>query len=113
MDQSRDTARVALVTGSSRGIGLATARRLAHEGYTLALAAIGDGELHQAAAEIDAISQAFAVEVDLSDAKAIPPLVEEVVARTAGWTSLSTMQARRAEVRSANFRSRTGWTGSQ
>ncbi|MGO4831879.1 SDR family NAD(P)-dependent oxidoreductase, partial [Rhizobiaceae sp. 2RAB30] len=73
------TGKVALVTGSSRGIGLATARRLANDGYTLALAAIGETELHQAVAEIDRISSAFAVEIDLSDADAIPPLVDRVV----------------------------------
>ena len=81
MTQPSESGKVALVTGSSRGIGLAAARRLAHEGYTLALAAIGEAELHRAAAEIDGISRAFAIEVDLSRAESIPPLVDEVVAR--------------------------------
>src|SRR3954463_1867956 len=44
--------RVALVTGASRGIGHAIARRLAEEGAAVALGARGAGELEAAAADL-------------------------------------------------------------
>lgn len=82
MTKAADNGKVALVTGSSRGIGRATAKRLAREGYTLALAAIGEPELQEAADEIASISSAFAIEADLADASSIPTLVDKVVNRT-------------------------------
>ena len=68
--------RVALVTGASRGIGLAIARTLAAEGARIALAARGHDGLKQAAAEIGGnVSQHAA---DVTDPAAALALVRDV-----------------------------------
>lgn len=60
--------RVALVTGASRGLGLAIARALAEEGARLALAARGAEGLEQAAEELRGLgAEVFARSVDITD----------------------------------------------
>lgn len=46
--------RVALITGGSRGIGLATALRFARQGYTVAITSRNGADLRQAAEQIQA-----------------------------------------------------------
>ncbi|GIH22488.1 short-chain dehydrogenase [Acrocarpospora phusangensis] len=54
----------ALITGASRGLGLALARALAAEGWSLTLTARGAADLHAAAAELGAT----AIPGDVTDA---------------------------------------------
>lgn len=67
---------VAIVTAASRGIGQATARKLAHEGYRLALFARGN-EVEVLAKDIGAL----AVVGSVTDPDDLQCLVETTVAR--------------------------------
>ena len=75
--------KVAIVTGSSRGLGLASAKALAAEGCLVTLCARTEGRLRDAAAEIATIAggadRVLAVTADVSAAAG----VEAVVERTA------------------------------
>lgn len=69
--------KVALVSGASRGIGLAIARSLHAEGCKLALGARGREGLERACASFpDRVSSHI---VDVTDAEAIAPLVSDVI----------------------------------
>lgn len=79
----RLSGRVALVTGGSRGIGAAVARRLAAEGATVAINYAGRADAAaEVVAAIDAAGgTAAAFQADVSDATACAALVEGVVSR--------------------------------
>jgi 3-oxoacyl-[acyl-carrier protein] reductase len=62
------TDRVYLVTGASRGLGLATARALVDDGARVVLCARDEASLQAAAAGLDAGDRVIAVPGDLSDA---------------------------------------------
>jgi 3-oxoacyl-[acyl-carrier protein] reductase len=76
------TDKIAIVTGSSKGLGLATARALVGEGCRVAICARGQAALDQAAAELNTLAGAkgrvLAIAADLATAAG----VEAVVART-------------------------------
>jgi NAD(P)-dependent dehydrogenase (short-subunit alcohol dehydrogenase family) len=73
-------ARSALVTGGSRGIGLAIARMLADEGFALTLASRSSERVEEAAATLDA----YAVTADVSQEKDCERMVADHVARHGG-----------------------------
>src|SRR5215213_11843103 len=76
------TDKIAIVTGSSRGLGLASARALVAEGCRVCLCARGEERLAEAALEVEAAARrpgmVLAVQADVSTAAG----VELVVART-------------------------------
>ena len=74
----RLSGRRALVTGASKGIGLASAKLLAKEGCDVALVSRTKSDLERAKAEIEAMAPKARVEVaahDLSKDEAVPALV--------------------------------------
>jgi NAD(P)-dependent dehydrogenase (short-subunit alcohol dehydrogenase family) len=58
---------LAIITGSSRGLGLALARALAERGWALVLDARGGGELERAARELGSITEVVALPGDVAD----------------------------------------------
>ncbi len=77
--------RIALVTGASRGIGQAIARRLATEGALVIAAARGLEALERLVAEITASGgQATALRMDVSDAASIAEGVKAALERHGG-----------------------------
>ena len=79
MDLSLDN-KIALITGGSRGLGLASARALAAEGCNVAICARGTERLAAAAAEIETVApgRVAAIQADVST----PAGVELVISRT-------------------------------
>ncbi len=73
--------RVAVVTGAARGIGAGTARRLAADGFAVAVLDLKEGDC---GATVDAITsaggRALAVGADVSDADQVQAAVEQVAA---------------------------------
>jgi 3-oxoacyl-[acyl-carrier protein] reductase len=80
------TARTALVTGGSRGIGAAIARRLAREGFNVAISYVQGREPAEAlVTEMRAYGvQAAAFQADAADRAAMTGLVDRVVERFGG-----------------------------
>jgi 3-oxoacyl-[acyl-carrier protein] reductase len=74
---------VALVTGGSRGIGAAIARRLAAEGATVALTYVDNDEAARSVAKdiTNADGQAHVIHADSADPAAVVAAVEETAAR--------------------------------
>ena len=80
--------KVAIVTGSSRGLGLASARALAAEGCRVTICARSEGRLRQAASEIGDAAKAddrvLAVTADVSKADDVRRVVDETSDRFGG-----------------------------
>jgi 3-oxoacyl-[acyl-carrier protein] reductase len=70
-----------LITGASRGIGLATAMTFAAEGARVAINARGASDLKEAAETIKAAtgSDVLTLPVDISDMSALPGMVDSVI----------------------------------
>jgi len=81
MSEAVNSTRVAIVTGGARGIGAATAQRLAQDGFAVAVL-----DLDEASAQgtVDAIKaaggQALAVGADVSDAEQVQSAVDRIAA---------------------------------
>jgi 3-oxoacyl-[acyl-carrier protein] reductase len=74
--------KVAIVTGSSRGLGLASARALAAEGCLVTLCARGADRLREAADEVATLGGAdrvLAVTADVSQADGVETVIERTV----------------------------------
>jgi 3-oxoacyl-[acyl-carrier protein] reductase len=80
---TRLTNKVALVTGASRGIGAAIARRLAAEGATVAITFVkGSDAANAVVNEIEKKGgRAFAIQADAEDVDAVARAVDQVVAK--------------------------------
>jgi NAD(P)-dependent dehydrogenase (short-subunit alcohol dehydrogenase family) len=72
---------VAIVTGASRGLGLALARALAERGWRLVLDARGAAPLERARAELAGLTEVAALAGDVSDAHHRAALVEAAAGR--------------------------------
>jgi NAD(P)-dependent dehydrogenase (short-subunit alcohol dehydrogenase family) len=75
---------VAIVTGGSKGIGLAIARALVARGDQVAISARHDADLAKAAQELGAKDRVLAVRADVRDAADAQRLVDETVQRFGG-----------------------------
>jgi len=73
--------RVAVVTGASRGLGLALARRLAEEHWSLILDARGQEALASAATELSDWTQVVAMAGDVADPRHRQELIDAVAAQ--------------------------------
>ena len=75
--------RVAVVTGSARGIGAATAKRFAEEGASLAVLDLDQGTAAATAAGLGA-KQAIGIKCDVADAASVDAAVAQVVDELGG-----------------------------
>ncbi|MGH3257590.1 MAG: SDR family NAD(P)-dependent oxidoreductase, partial [Streptosporangiaceae bacterium] len=83
------TDRVAIVTGSARGIGAATARRLAEDGMAVAVLDLDEAACAGTVKEIaDAGGRALAVGADVSKTDQVAAAVDRVAAELGGPTVL-------------------------
>jgi 3-oxoacyl-[acyl-carrier protein] reductase len=75
--------KVAVITGSSRGLGLASAKALAAEGARVCICARGEERLAEAAGEVEAVAgkreNVLAVRADVSNADGVAHVIQKTV----------------------------------
>jgi 3-oxoacyl-[acyl-carrier protein] reductase len=80
--------KIAIVTGSSRGLGLASAKALAAEGCRVTLCGRTEATLHAAAREVASVAggddRVLAVRADLAQADGVQSVVDRTVERFGG-----------------------------
>jgi NAD(P)-dependent dehydrogenase (short-subunit alcohol dehydrogenase family) len=76
-----DAGRVAVITGGASGIGLATARRLAQDGWQLVLADVEAPRLDEAVRGFDGLTEAIGVVTDVSDRASVEALADATYER--------------------------------
>jgi len=75
-----ESVKAAIVTGAARGIGLATARRLAQAGMAVAIADLDPASAEQAAAELAREGhRAVAVQADVADRASVEAMVRQTL----------------------------------
>jgi len=75
------SARVAIVTGAARGIGAATAQRLAEDGFAVAVIDLAEADAQGTVGEIEAAGgRALAVGADVGDSEQVQLAVDRVAA---------------------------------
>ena len=90
--EKRFSSKVAVVTGGSRGIGLAIARRLGLEGAAVCVAA-NESRVHEAAAELKGLGvKALGCEVDVTSGEQVKALYR-IVAEQLGEVDISVQNA--------------------
>ena len=82
------TDKIAIVTGSSRGLGLASARSLIAEGCRVCICARGPEQLASAAIQVEAVARRpnmiVTVQADVSTAEGIATVIDRTVERFGG-----------------------------
>jgi 3-oxoacyl-[acyl-carrier protein] reductase len=73
--------RVVIITGGSRGIGLATARAFLEQGARVGICGVNPERLHEARAGLESLGEVQAVEADVRVISQVQAFVERVIAR--------------------------------